>query len=522
MKRIISDDEYTLIRKKLSADSPKVIKMGIQDMLALLEKGRRFPGIARMEKQDFQAFIMNILENSDVDVRKWLYHLLCVYHDPYVNEILLHHCIKNVSVEIQEASQDGIENISWIVAVGATHSTTQSEFITFLKNGKFYEYLTDSQIMLAGAAFRDAPFHSIDRQVYQAVIQPNDPISSIWVTKIYANHFLSILKSGHYSERHGNITTDMLSELLNHPNEIVRKYAMWAFAQEEGIGFESILPYVRLENAFSMESGKLKWYFVKMFQDLNFLNRDLLQEVGGRLRKLPVNVREGILIGCDKADYSFDLADFLLDWETSGWEENENVLLRLYEYFVKNLDKNQDFYEVIKSAVKNIDKLPSKQIRQFIRKFLSTENGRCFMDSTGINISGNVQINYGNYNRQVNQEADKNRNRQILEKLETLQKLFEQEKDDFDEKFNQQMSHIEYECGQLLQKAGMSQYQDIVEKLDELKCAKPKERGKHIAGFLSTLSNLITITSVTPVYPEFQAFVENMLIYVDTLLKSCI
>ena len=84
------------------------------------------------------------------------------------------------------------------------------------------------------------------------------------------------------------------------------------------------------------------------------------------------------------------------------------------------------------------------------------------------------------------------------------------------------MSHIEYECGQLLQKAGMSQYQDIVEKLDELKCAKPKERGKHIAGFLSTLSNLITITSVTPVYPEFQAFVENMLIYVDTLLKSCI
>ena len=55
----------------------------------------------------------------------------------------------------------------------------------------------------------------------------------------------------------------MLSELLNHPNEIVRKYAMWAFAQEEGIGFESILPYVRLENAFSMESGKLKWYFVK-------------------------------------------------------------------------------------------------------------------------------------------------------------------------------------------------------------------------------------------------------------------
>ena len=113
--------------------------------------------------------------------------------------------------------------------------------------------------MLAGAAFRDAPFHSIDRQVYQAVIQPNDPISSIWVTKIYANHFLSILKSGHYSERHGNITTDMLSEFLNHPNEIVRKYAMWAFAQEEGIGFESILPYVRLENAFSMESGKLKW-----------------------------------------------------------------------------------------------------------------------------------------------------------------------------------------------------------------------------------------------------------------------
>lgn len=515
--RVIAVDEYALIRKKLSGDSPKLVKTGVQDMLHLFEMGKRFPGAAKRERQEFHAFLAGILKNADDDARKWLYHLLCVYKDPIDDSELIRACIKNVPLEVQES----MENVSWITAVCAFHAGSQTEFDAFIKDGKIQDYLMPTQLKLAAAAFREWPFGTVDRPALEAAMQPDDSISAIWLTKIYANRFLPILQGSHYDETHGEVQTDRFVKLLEHPDDVVRKYTMWAFAQEMGGNLASITSYVPPQNALSLEAGVLKWYFAKLFQDRAFLedNADLIQHIKGNLRRMKSNVREGILIGCEKLGYIEALADFLIDWEVDDWETNENIQLRLYEYFIKNLNHNQDFFEIIKSAVQNIDKLSSESLRLHLAGFLTTEEGKRFMERSNINVyGGNVQFNFGGKNEQVNQAASMKQHEQLLCKIEELQKELEQRNYDVEEKFDQVMEHITYEVEHRPPTIEASQIQEVLEKLEELKQAKPKERGKYFFGFLSVLSNLLTIASATPAFPAIQEFVANVVRFAVSLL----
>ncbi|MCI8538303.1 MAG: hypothetical protein HFF18_06515 [Oscillospiraceae bacterium] len=514
--RIIAVDDYALIRKKLSGNSPKLIKTGVQDMLHLLENGRRFPRVANSERQEFHTFIAEIMKNPDDDVRKWLYHLLCIYVDPIDDAKLIQDTIGNVPVEVQES----MENVSWIAAVCAVHAATQDEFDTLVKAGRIQEYLTSPQLKLAASAFRENPFHTIDKPMLEAAMQPDDSISSIWLTKIFSNRFLPILQRTYYSETHGSVQTDMFVKLLKHPDDVVRKYVMWAFAQESGGNLVSLIPYVPPQDALSLEPGVLKWYFVKMFQDRNFLehNVDLIQQVKNGLPKMKTNVREGILIGCGKLGYSDVLEDFLIDWEIDAWETDENLLLRLYEYFVKNISYSQDFFEIVKSAIKNMDTLPSESLRLFLTEFLNTEEGKRFMDKANINVyGGNVQFNMGGKNKQFNYSANREQQELLLHKIEELKKGLEQRDYDIEERLDLVMEHITYEIEHRPPTIETSQIQEILDKLDELKQAKPKDRGKHLLGFLSLLSNLLTIASATPAFPEIQAFVSNIVHFVGSL-----
>ena len=51
--KLISHDDYTIIRNSLCSSTPKIIKTGIQEMLNLFECGLDFPRFDRKSQQDF-------------------------------------------------------------------------------------------------------------------------------------------------------------------------------------------------------------------------------------------------------------------------------------------------------------------------------------------------------------------------------------------------------------------------------------------------------------------------------------
>lgn len=508
-----------MIRKKLSGNTPKTIKTGIQDMLHLLEQGKNFSGAARIEKQDFHAYVAEIMKNSDEDVRKWLYHLLCLYLDPVDDEAIIRSCLDNVQLELQESQ----ENASWIAAVCAVHAANQSEFEALERQGRFRDFLTDCQIELIASAFRKAPFclNRVNRQEVYRAIGSGDPITGIWTTKIYSNRFLPIMQKARYRESHIDIPEDMFAELLHHPDDVVRKYTMWAFAQEAEGNLASITKYVPPENARSLESGVLKWYYVKMFQDLSFLqaNPDIIEDVQQSLEELKANDREGILIGCGKLGYFDGLANFLVEWEQSDWETNDNVLLRLYEYLAKNINLNGDFREITRYAIKNMGEIPSESARLFLKGFITTEKGRSAMGGNiGAVNAANVQINYGGRNTQINGGADAPEQKKILEEIQKLRASIEKQGIHDEEKVKSVIAHMKYELSsknQLLENLGGEHVGEMVE---ELSRAKPKERWKHVDRLLNTLANLVTVVTAAPAATEVREFTEKIISCISGLV----
>lgn len=522
--RIIPRDEYALVRKKFLYKNTKLVKAGTQDMIRCFESGRNFSGREIEYKRDFDAILLNELRNEDDDVRKWLYHLLCLYTSQEKEKQLLDSCLDNIPLEVSSNK----ENISWIAAVCGVHSEKQSDFETYVKMSKFQDYLSIQQIRLAGSAFRNEPFYPIDHAMLQKAMHPDDHISAIWLTKVFANQFLPIVSRNQYNKNHGNMQIDMFIELLKHPNDVVRKYTMWAFAQERGGNLNSIIPYVPLSNVFSLESGVLKWFFVKMFQDSYFLdnNKDFLEHLKPKLGGLEPNDREGILIGCAQLGYQESIADILIDWEIGCWETNENILLRLYEYFLKNINKNDNFYEIIESAIANIDTIHSSAIRNLLLEFMKTKKGKDNMKIGNINVfGGNPQINTGGNNTQINSAIQAQDQDQIYQKLIEIQEQLEQQDYYADEKYNNLIAHLDYELDQMesvlkdyLQSDEISAIRQHLSDLEKLKNAPPKERGHRIMRAIATIADLITIASSMQFYPEIMSFAQNTAIYMQELL----
>ncbi|MBR7056241.1 MAG: hypothetical protein IKI17_04040 [Oscillospiraceae bacterium] len=507
---VIYEKTYKMIRKKLCSDNPKIIKTGIQDMLYLFETGHRFAGGAKDDKADFKAFIMELLRNNDYDVRKWLYHLLCfcpLWND---KEDITSRCLDNISLELEE---NNIENISWIVAVCGVNCDSLSSFDPLLRRNSIFDYLSPKQVQLASSAFRIDPLYVFDRKQISSALEELEPISPIWLTKMYANQFLPIMKRHAYLRKHGEIPTDAFVQLLKHPDREVRKYVMWAFAQEPGGNMSSMTPYVPLDHALSLEAGIQKWYFVKLFQDHRFLNEheDFIQQVGLQLHSFPTNVREGILIGCKKLGYSDSINDFILDWEQDEWESSESIRLGLYEYIANNINNNQDFVEITRAVIRNIEEISFPSVQIFLRQYLLLERSNSMSQYKTEIHAQNVQYNVGGNNSQINTPTtidsamalghQKESIDHLKKEIEELRKRIDQSVDYTDERIEGMVAHLDYGLKDLKESTATvysEQIQQLSEKLQGIVIAKPKKRGEKINDFLSTTANIATVAATTP------------------------
>ena len=339
---------------------------------------------------------------------------------------------------------------------------------------------------------------------------------------MYANQFLPVMRENGYLRNHGQISTEAFVTLLQHPIEEVRKYTMWAFAQEPGGHMSTILPYVPLEKALSLESGVRKWYFVKLFQDGNFLREhlDFIQEVKSNLPSFHSNVREGILMGCKKLGYSEILDEFILDWEEKVMDsyEEESVCLKLYEYIFQNSKQNSDYWAVTKAAIRNIDKISYPSVKNLAEQYLTLERSSNMEHPTQV-FNGTVyQVNNGGINSQVNNlGADEQAGTALIalnDAIEILKQKIDTEHEYTDDKIEGLISHMEYEFGKLdmnIQKQYSRQLDQMYEKLQEVKNAPQKQRSEKFISFLSTTASVMTVATATPqLVDAATTFVQNI------------
>lgn len=503
---IITQEDYRIVREKLSSNKPKIAKTGIQDFIVLLEQNRRFPGMAILEKRDFQAKIMSLLENEDEDIRKWTYHLLCL--QPLDDgELIAKRCAQNIKLELE---CENIENISWITAVNAVNSRDFDQFNCYLSSYSIRDFLTPNQLKLSASAFRVEPYYEIESKLIFSALDEENPISPIWLTKTFANQYLPAIGSRRTTPI--QINMDAFASLLHHPHPDVRKYTMWAFAQEQNGNIASVWKYMPLSDAMSQENGILKWYLVKAFQDLDFLrnNPDFVSTIKNSLKGLDKSVREGILIGSKKQSWHQEklpaaIEDLIVNWESAAWEVDENIRLRLYEFIVKNSASCHTFRDILNYVKHNLDYLDSENIKQYFQQLAFTEERVAIVNNYYGNINGaNVQVNFGGTNTQVvNPDVEK----EISKFAKNLEKLQEEIKnrDPFtDDQITRMTDTIMYELNRYGKKALSDDVlQNVSDRLKAIQEAAPTKRKANALDFLSALANLTTVASATPDFISF-------------------
>jgi len=516
---IIPAWKYAEIREKLSNRNAKILKIGIQEMLFYFEHNIVFSRYDEIYKKDFNSFLRLALKHPDFDIRKWTYHLLCFCQNNPDHLQLVEQCLKNISLELNENT----ENLTWIAAVCGAHLGTGDRFEAAIRPVKLQDYLTASQIRFAASTYQKAINQRIDHKTVRKAISSGDMLTAIWLTKIYANQFLPIGALSDYREKHGEISEEEMNELLRHPSAVVRKYAMWAFAQEKG-HLATVTPYVPVKDAFSLEPGVRKWYFVKAFQDKNFLesNPDFIQEVQRQLRTLPVNDREGILIGSEKLGYSPALASLFCIWAGEPWENNEPLLLRLMRYIASHSEQNDDFYEITMRAVKNIDTIPEESVRSFLTNFFMSERRAKQMDKNGQTFNFNAPITnlqIGSNNAiYMNHEKEKE---DLVQKLRQLTEDLHQQQSISDEKYQDLVAHINCELSMVQDTVSSIQdkakWEQVLSLLNDLKQVQPKERHIKLGDGVSALADFITIASIPSLSPSIFSFVKHVIQFIKDL-----
>ncbi len=512
---IIPFNSYYLIREKLANSTPKIVKTGVQEVLDYFERGYIFSRYDSISWNDLYSHIRKLSKSNDFDIRKWIYHLLCVYNDP-INDMssLINALFENIEIEASE----NIENISWIVAACGAHAKSQECFEDQIKKNDIKEYLTEFQIKLSSSSFREAPFYIIDSNVISKAISQDDIISPIWITKIYANKYKYYCDSSNYID----VSYSVLNNLIDHPSEIVRKYSMWAYAQD----ISSWETPIKLEDVLKQETGVLKWNLVKLFQNNDFIenNLDFIKEIEYKIKNLKIAEKEGIILGCKKLGYSKNVSDLLISWTQSIGEDNENLLLNLYSYFADYSKNNCNYYEITQSAIRNIDRLP-KVLQHYYRSLQNIERKRMGLSNQinnfsiqNINNGNGVQNNdfiINNYNNNYNKDIDK-----LLKEIKECKNHIEKKEFIEDDIFEDFKNHVEYELKyfgpEFLRKE--PEMKKVTTKFEEIKISKKTDRKEKVKEFLEILANVVTALSFTQNLMDIISFVKKILKYINDLI----
>lgn len=248
-----------------------------------------------------------------------------------------------------------------------------------------------------------------------------------------------------------------------------------------------------------------------MFQDTLFVhaNRDIVQDVQYELANLEPPVREGILLGCKKAGYDSDIADLIIEWEQAGIKEDpDNTVISLYQYIAKYSNQNDDFREILQSAVSN-QSLVALIGRDTIQEYGNGERkGGITLNIGNVTNLGNMQITEKGDNYLVMDDQGIDRN-VLLAQIVGLQTKLDNDLYT-EESYEALLSHLDYEFAQYRDLNKSNEYNRLNNSFEEVKAEKEEAESKDkLKKFLSVASSIVSLVTATPKVIELVSKVVN-------------
>ena len=154
-----------------------------------------------------------------------------------------------------------------------------------------------------------------------------------------------------------------------------------------------------------------------------------------------------------------------------------------------------------------------ENIQKFYQNFKKTKEGEAFMDKQINNFYGNTQVVYGGHGTQIINDNSSNIKDELIKEIRKTQDILEQKEISIEE-FADFKNHIIFE---LEEQHNINnwinenpQIQTIIDKLDNINNVDNKNIKTTINDVLSTLSNIVTILSVTQSFPQIVLFFNNI------------
>lgn len=470
----ISNEIYTAIRSGLLSKDIQIVKCSIQRLISEYEEGKYFNASC---KKDMRVILYDLLQNSDRNVRKWVYHLVAYNYDTD----LIKKCIEN----LEKGMEDDSENVTWIMALASTKIEPDKLVSIYRKYAE--KYINKRQYDMCTSVFSSNNIELEKKQIVQ-IVGSDDFLAKMWLTKIYACIY-NVEKRERYT---ACVNHNIMNELLHDPK--LERYALWAFSTPKVVDIKKIK--IKPYNADRLPLKSRAWYYNCLFKDNLYVmkNKDHILMLLSDFLKLDSVVQFGILRGLEKADYPLDyMGEKLVGIYTSLDEETFEdcmLLVQLTRILVKHVNEDRNIRRLMEDTRENTKNL------EIAKSFLFFDN-----DTEEINMTRNYTFNAPvQYNEQSNIAIQNNRIdderreetlKSIVELSEKLNSGEYEGKLNRDVELNNMILKIEFELNAIRNEheiLGMNQknceMSELEQLLDELKKAKENEKKAFFQVFL--------------------------------------
>lgn len=472
----ISDNDFERIYIKIVDQNDIVVKLAIQEFISKFEQNKV---LSNHSKQVLCSVECAILKRKSNNLRKWAYHLAFYCN----NNLVLNVIYKNITTGFE----NNLENITWGLAILSKYPQYS---IDKLYKQFFSDKLSLIQFKLCTTAFSKKPIFSIDTNDIKSVLDSEDSLSKIWLTKTFVCPINKI----------NCVNYDTMNVLLE--DSTVKRYALWAFSTEEKLDVKTI--NISANDIATLDNRSIGWYYVCLFKDYQYIlkNQDHLQAIFEDFFEYPEVVKLGILKGILFGNYeNFENLEYLVFHLLNTFSSIENIdnnyyLLSIFiAIFLQYSDRNEDIKEFTKDIYRNSRSSIIKNL--FINYLGANTVGKYEFEAKNVQIIEKADT----VNQYNDSSSDIKEYNSIVSSLEEKIKnnIFDNIFDDH-ENIQAIIVGIETQLRKLSnEQKGNKEVKKLIKSFEKFKNnTYSTEKKKSFLDFLSVLSNICTIANTIP------------------------
>lgn len=507
----ISNDDYNVLRCGLLDDNSNVVKTSIQSLITQLEENKLLNNKCT---KDLCAILYRLVQNSDYKIRKWIYHLIAYKN---TKELILR-CVKNLT----DGLENDIENITWIMAIASIILPENELYGLYKKHAE--GKISSIQYKLCTMVFSVQEV-SITQSEIRKIVDKEDFLSKMWLTKIYACAYRAKKKKQYVKI----VNTKLMNELLQ--EEELNRYALWAFSTSEEVNLKKI--DIRPCDAVNLSIKSQGWFYTCLFKDKRYVikNRDHVEAILDDFFLFSPVIQSGILRGLERVKYNLGYMESKLVKIYFDLDEEDfmdvSLLISLTQIFLNHVNESNELKLILRDVKENTTINAIKSILIF---YNYEEKEKNKMERT-LNFYGQNQYNekaeYAVQNNFVEEKFDG----RTLEISKQITNIVENLKEGhYDAILNTQntelanmVTNFQYEVtyGKSLEivKENIllkNRLNELEGKIIELKNSKLLERKNKFSDMLTEFSEVCTVVTAMP---QMVDITQNMMMHIKNFLN---